>query len=241
MKITEEILSTLPDEDIPTRKVLIGAFWTLVMTKGAGLASAFRDEDHQGPPVKEAGRLEEMGAKELARLALSPSLLEASVGMAAINSLIEVEEERCEKVNAFELLAKKGEGKDITIVGHFPFVPELRKIARELFVLEKRPREGDLEANKAEEVIPRSQVVGITGTAFINHTLEDLLSLCPPDSFVVLIGPTSPLTPILFDHGVDAICGSRVIDEQEAARYVAQGATFRQLHPHGVRLLTLLK
>jgi len=182
-----------------------------------------------------------MEAQELARLALSSSLLEASIGMATINSLIDVPLKRCERVNAFEVLARKGEGKDVTIVGHFPFVPELRKIARELFVLEQRPREGDLEADKAQEVIPRSQVVGITGTAFINHTLEGLLSLCPPESFVMLIGPTSPLTPLLFDYGIDAISGAMVIDEGEVARYIAQGATFKQLHRHGVRLLTMFR
>ena len=83
-------------------------------------------------------------------------------------------------------------------------------------------------------------MVCLTGTSLINHTIEELLSLSR-ESFVVLTGPTSPLTPLLFDYGIDVICGTRVIDPEETLRYISQAATFRQLHGHGVRLLTLAK
>ncbi|RLA95804.1 MAG: hypothetical protein DRG55_01325 [Deltaproteobacteria bacterium] len=242
MKILEEILQGLKDEEVPVRRVLVGAFWTLVGSRRAGLASTFReDHPHEAPPVRQAGTLEGRPAGEVARLALSDSLLEASIGMAAINSLLEVDEGKLKEQNAFGLLAEKGAGKDVAIVGHFPFVDELRKVARRLFVLEQHPRQGDLPAHEAQEVLPRCQVIGITGTAFINHTLEGLLSLCPEDSFVMLIGPTTPLTPLLFDHGIAALSGSLVVDEGEALRYIAQGATFRQLHRHGIRLVTMTK
>lgn len=243
MKILEDILSSLPQAEIPTKRVLVGAFWTLVRSHRAGLASTFReDHPHQGaPPVRDAGKLEGKAARELARLALSDSPLEASIGMAAVNSLLEVKGDWFIEKNALEVLAERGRGKVVSIVGHFPFVGEIKKVARELFVLEQRPREGDLPAERAREVLPRSEVIGITGTAFINHTLEGLLDLCPPKSFVMLIGPTTPLTPILFDYGIDALSGSLVVDEAEVVRFVSQGATFRQLHRHGVKLVTMSK
>jgi len=242
LKILQELLESLPEEEGPVKRVLAGAFWTLVSSKRTGLASTFReDHPHRRTPVRDAGRLEGKPAREVARLALSPSLLEASIGMAAVNSLLPVREEWFIEKNAFEVLAERGEGKVVSIVGHFPFVGELRKFARELYVLEQRPYEGDLPAERAREVLPRSEVIGITGTAFINHTLEGLLKLCPPKSFIMLIGPTTPLTPLLFDHGIDALSGSLVEDEGEVLKYVAQGATFRQIHRHGVRLVTMTK
>ena len=64
---------------------------------------------------------------ELARMAYSESLLEAAIGMATINSLLDIEEERCFDLNARELIAEKGEGKRVAIIGHFPFVPQLRQ------------------------------------------------------------------------------------------------------------------
>ena len=81
-------------------------------------------------------------------------------------------------------------------------------------------------------------MVGITGTSFINHTLEGLLNLCK-EAYVLLVGPTSPLSPILFDHGIDAICGSKVIDIEKVTRSISEGATFKEIS--GVKLLTMAK
>jgi len=70
--------------------------------------------------------------------------------------------------------------------------------------------------------------------------LDDLLTLCS-DAYVVLTGGSSPLTTVLFDYGVDAICGTQVVDATEIVRRVHHGATFRQLKGHGIRLLSLSK
>jgi hypothetical protein len=68
--------------------------------------------------------------------------------------------------------------------------------------------------------------------------LEGLLALCKR-AFFVLIGPTSPLSPILFDYGIDAICGAEVVDVDKVIRSISEGATFKEVS--GVRLLTLSK
>jgi len=186
------------------------------------------------------GFLTEKNALELVEYARSHNTLEASIGMAAINSLIEVDVARCVDLNAYDVLLEKGRGRNIAVVGHFPFVPKLKKAAKNLWVIEKRLRPGDLPESETKRILPRCDVVCITGTAFINHTIEGLLSLCR-ESFVVLTGPTSPLTPLLFDYGIDVICGTRVVDSEEVLRFISEAATFRQLHGHGVRLLSLTR
>jgi len=122
-------------------------------------------------------------------------------------------------------------------VGHFPFVSALREAAARLWVLELRPRPGDVGAEEAQAAVPEADIVAITGSAFINHTVERLLSLCQPESFVVVLGPTTPLSPVLFDYGVDVISGTRVVDPELALRCLSEGATFRQIR--GIRLLTM--
>ncbi len=218
-----------------------GPCQTAVLTHNCGLASTLRDHnDHHHQhhdPVKGAGTLIGKEALEIAKMANSSSLLEAAIGMATINSLLEVDEERCLSLNAASLLADKGKGKKIAVIGHFPFIPDLRQVAKELWVIEQHPQEGDFAEGEAENLVPRADVVGITGTAFTNHTIEHLLSLCRRQAYVMILGPTSPLSPVLFDYGIDAISGTKVIDAEAVFRYVSQGATFRQIK--GVRLLTM--
>jgi uncharacterized protein (DUF4213/DUF364 family) len=81
--------------------------------------------------------------------------------------------------------------------------------------------------------------VAITGTALINHTLGDLLALCQPESSVMVLGPSTPLSPVLFDYGVDVVSGTRVVDTPLVLTLICQGATFRQVKGPGVRLLTM--
>jgi uncharacterized protein (DUF4213/DUF364 family) len=88
-------------------------------------------------------------------------------------------------------------------------------------------------------VLPRADVVALTGTSLINHTFDDLIGLCRPGAFVILLGGSAPLTPVLFDRGVDAVSGTRVVDVPAALQTVGQGATFRQIA--GRRLLTMMR
>lgn len=227
MKILDEVISTLPG-DSKVLDISCGVHWTAVVSRHCGLSSTFQDP----PPhrtVRDCGRLTQKSALALVEYARSDILLEASLGLAAINSLVDVDEDRCKMVNASAVLADKGKGKDVAIVGHFPFIPKLQKLAKTLWVLEKSPREGDLPAEDAEEILPRADVVGITGSTFINHTLEGLLELCKRESWVMVIGATTPLSPILFDYGIDMVAGSKVIDQQKTLSCISQGATFRQI------------
>ena len=240
MKILDDLLSILNPE-ASVRDIRQGLFHTGVLTRNCGLAATLpRDALRQAQPsVKEPGFLLEKTALELARMVYSESLPEAAIGMAAINSLLEIDEERCLNLNAGDLIAEKGRGKKVAIVGHFPFIPKLREIAKALWVIEKNPQEGDFTEVEAENLIPLADVVGITGSAFTNHTVEHLLKLCNPKAYVVILGDTTPLSPILFGYGVDAISGTKVINPELTLRCVSEGATFRQIR--GIQLLTMMK
>ena len=237
MRILDDLISSL-GEDSTVREVHACAFWTAVVSKNCGLASTFREEHPHHGVVRGAGELKGRSALALAEYAKSDNLLEASIGMATINSLIEIDETKCVAENALDILAEKGRDRNIAVVGHFPWIPKLREIARELWVLEQRPQAGDLPVEAAENILPQADVVAITGTSFINHTLERLLELSE-GSFIVLVGPTSPLSPVLFDWGVDIISGTRVIEPEKAIRSISEAAIFRQVE--GVKLLNMVK
>jgi uncharacterized protein (DUF4213/DUF364 family) len=159
--------------------------------------------------------------------------------MATINSLLEIDENSCIELNAAELIVEKGKGKRTAIVGHFPFVPRVREYSKEVWVIEKNPKAGDFGEAEADNLIPRANVVAITGTALTNHTVEHLLDLCNPKAYVIVLGDTAPLSPILFDHGFNAISGTKVMNTELALRCVSEGANFRQIR--GIKRLTMMR
>jgi uncharacterized protein (DUF4213/DUF364 family) len=240
MKILDDILATL-NYDAEVKDIRQGVFHTGVVTRNCGLAATLpRDALKQTPPmVKEAGFLLKKSPKELAQLSFSETILEAAIGMATINSLLEIDDDSCIALNAGDLTLEKGKGKRVAIVGHFPFINKLRQIAKELWVIEKNPKQNDLDEAEAENRIPLADVVGITGTAFTNHTLQDLLEYCHPKAFVIILGDTTPLSPILFDYGVDAVSGTKVVDPPLALHCLSQGSNFRQIK--GTSRLTMLR
>lgn len=240
MKILDDIISTL-DFNTHIKDIRLGMFHTAVLSRRCGLAASLpRDALKQkSPMVKEPGSLLDRTPDQLVSMVHSESILEAAIGMAALNSLLEVDEEKCIELNAAELILEKGEGMGIAVIGHFPFLSRVREKAKDLWIIEKNPREGDLEEAEAGNFIPRADVVAITGTSLTNHTAEKLLALCRPDAFVVMLGDTTPISPILFDYGIDAVSGTIVINPELAMQCVSQGANFRQIK--GTRRLTMMR
>lgn len=246
MKTIDKLLESLAN-DAPVRQILVGAFWTAVVLETdpprCGLASTLRAETGgPWPPVVEAGRLLERSGRDVASLLRSDRILEASIGMAAYNALLDVEEPAWTEVNAEQIILERGKGKRVAIVGHFPFNDRVRQAAADCWVLELHPGPGDLPASLAPQMLPQADVVALTGTSLLNQTFDQLVRLCRPDAFRLLLGPSTPLSPVLFDAGIDALSGTRVDDPEVVLRSVGQGATFRQIkRGGGLRLLTWVR
>ncbi|MFO7596167.1 MAG: DUF364 domain-containing protein [Desulfocurvibacter africanus] len=159
--------------------------------------------------------------------------------MATINSLLPVDDAAMVERNADDIIMEKGAGKNVAVIGLFPFLSKVRQHAANLWVLENNPHEGDFGPEKAEEYLPQADVVAITGTSITNHTFDDLIGLCPPTAYVLMLGDSVPLTPLLFEYRVDALCGTVVINEDMVLRCVSQGSNYRQIQ--GVKRLTYYK
>ncbi|MFH1037241.1 MAG: DUF364 domain-containing protein [PVC group bacterium] len=239
MKLLKEILTTLP-EGHSTQEIYIGAFDTVVKSLRWGISSTFRDPvgENKSAWIKGAGELIGRPALDLARYVLSDNLLEASLGMAAINSLLHTEGIAFHEINAARIVREHGKGKNVAVVGDFPFLEKIRSEVNNLWVISRRPWEGEEGVKEARSILPRADVVALTGSSFINHTAEVLLSLCPR-AYTLILGPSTPLSPVLFRYGADAICGTLIDDPDRALPFIRQGASFR--HIQGLRLVTMFK
>ena len=172
---------------------------------------------------------------------LTVAAAEAAIGLAAINSLLPIDESRCVDLNAEEEIRSRGGGKRIAIIGHFPFVKRLKETADKVWVFELpgRERPGDITGDEMSTLLPQAEVVGITSTTLINHTLGSILDLVAPDAYKMMLGPSTPLSPVLFDHGLNALSGSIVIDRDQVLRCISQGANFRQVK--GIRKVIMVQ
>jgi uncharacterized protein (DUF4213/DUF364 family) len=231
-------------------EVRIGLRWTAVVVRvdgqlRCGLSSTLdTTHSHGGKPgVPQAGVLQTWSGHKLAELAKQaerPTL--SCVGVAAINALLpDPAPEEWIHGNAEGLLLELGSGKRIAIVGRFPFVEKLNRIADELFVFDQHPVEGEYPPEAAPEILPTVDIAAITGMALANHTMEPLLSLCEPGTRTIVLGPSTPFSPVMFTYGVDFLSGSIVNRIEPVLQTVSQGGNFRQVHRAGVKLVTIAR
>lgn len=244
MSLVDELVAQAAEGEI--ERVQVGIHWTAVVgihggVRKCGLASTLSVPHTRGEPaVPDAGDLTRYTGRELIKLAFvedKPVL--SSIGVAALNAFLpDPILERVEDEQAESLLVRYGANRTVALIGHFPFVPRLQGQVGKLQVLELEPRQGDLPADMASAVLPQADVVAITSMALINRTLEPLLELCAPEALVIMLGPSTPMNPVLFDYGIDILAGSQVIDIEGVLRSVSQGGNFRQVHRAGVKLVT---
>jgi uncharacterized protein (DUF4213/DUF364 family) len=224
VQLIEDLLRSVADRDCEVRRVCVGLYWTVVESRFVGMAHTFKT--HRKVEVSDAGDLVGRSALELAARLRSWESLEASLGLAALNSLIEP---RGDPGNGLDEVLRIAADRTVTVVGRFPSNERVAEAAAEAHFLEMEPERGELPAPAAEEVIPRSDIVVITATALINKTLPRLLEL-GRDGTVVVLGPSTPLNDVLFDHGASALAGIRVADADTLVARLMQGAkSFRRL------------
>jgi uncharacterized protein len=242
MAVLDDLLSSVTVDlpDIPAQDVLVGLFWTAVYGQRVGLAATPTDTACCfASDVNGVGGLHQRTVNGLASLLHSTHPLEVTIGMAALNSLIEVNENDGVEMNARDVLLERGRGKTVVTVGHFPFTDALREVAAQLWVLELNPTPGDQPAEAAGALIPQADVIGLTASTLLNGTFESLSRLFPSKALVVMLGPSTPLSNVLFDYGVHILGGALVTDPATALRYIGQGSSLHRVP--GIRRFTLVK
>ncbi|BCV21592.1 DUF364 domain-containing protein [Moorella sp. Hama-1] len=243
-EVYDELIAAVPP-DLQVEECIVGLNWILVRSRGTGLVMTPL-EGH--PRIKLAGGIKGMPVRELAGYIKSWHNFEAALGLAAINSVLNTPEQvegLCGRslssqpqVNAFTYFQEQVKGKRVTVIGHFP---DLESLARncKLTILERRPREGDLPDPACEYILPEQDYVFITATTLINKTLPRLLELSRR-AWVILVGPSTPMTPALFHHGVATLAGTVVVEPKMIQRVVQEGGCL-EIFKRGGRMVQVTR
>ena len=230
--------------DRPIRRAVAGESLLALQAARVGLASrpcAAPQTDRDSVRLPGPGT----SAREVAERLRDPAITDTdqiSLAIAAVNALLPPPRQTSVSFGQ-EVMAARGAGKNVAVVGHFPFVDAVRSAFANFWVLEKRPQPGDHHASMAATLLPQADVVAITATTLLNGSLAGLLDLCPKGSLVILLGPTTPFAPSLFDYGITVLAGCDCEDATAALDGVHHGRLFRDLPqakqvtweaPHGV-------
>lgn len=245
-KILEALLETLPEGWQVTR-LYRGVTWTASFIENAagesrvGLAATPSGKPAGAGDLLEYGfnRTDQPEARSFSRYALSHEPLEAAAGLATLNALLKPDPASLTEIDAGNWLVEQGRDQRVALVGRFPFINEIEPVARQLWVFELDPQPGEFSFAQAPEIIPRAGVLAITGSTLLNHSLLDYLSLANPTARVIVLGPSTPLSPVMFDFGIHLLSGIQVVDEKALLDSIAGGLSFRKMS--GTRRVSLAK
>jgi uncharacterized protein (DUF4213/DUF364 family) len=248
----DQLIDSIPEE-LTVKEYMLGLHWILVRSeRGLGVAKSMKG----GQPGTKLGKIIGMPLKELAKYIKSWNMIDASLGLAAINSvynnqvnimnisdpddydqegsddsnLEDLNEDINDDLNAFTRFYNEIIGKKVAVVGHFPKIEALNEICK-LTIIDKDPQPGDYPESACEYILPQQDLVFITGTALINKTLPRLLELSN-NARVVLVGPSVPMSLHIYTFGVDTIAGMIVVDNEELWKAVQEGGN-KNIYEHG--------
>ncbi len=243
-RIVEEALkrikTLIPDLDkIVVDQVVLGLGYTGVrLSSGhAGLCYTFQTEIAQATAHCQvsdlAGTMAGTSAFKLAEKAKSWDISESVVGFATLNALsqivIENNPEKYEILTGDILQYIPLTKTDVVaLVGYIqPFVNPIRAKTKKLYILERTPArrdEGVLPDTACDQILPLCDVVLITGTAIANGTIDHLLELPSKARQVVIIGASAGILPdVLFERGVTAVGGVKVLDAAKMMQVISEG------------------
>lgn len=217
-----EILLHGLDNSQPLTATLSGEQWCMAETAG-GLGLAMHTPGSSIAPMFPAG-LAGLPVCQAAQAVSSWNFQEASFGLAAANAWYNTPERLAVLGAALpdELHYTHGldyTGMTVGIVGHMRGPAGLRDRAKAVYTLERSPKPGDYPDSACDYILPRCDMVIITGSSIINKTLPHLLALCQK-AYVILTGPSVPMCPELLDLGIDRLAGLVVTDREAMAAHV---------------------
>lgn len=248
-KIIEEILNSLSDEisdidRVRVEKACLGLGYTGVKLNSghAGVCHTLLAEmniQHCGV-MEKAGSFAGSQAINIAKLATSLNLGERILGVAAMNALSQIifernpEKYRIKEGNIINEVKIK-QSDTVAMVGYIrPFKPLIESKTSKLYILERNPMldEGVLPYVACEDILPKADVVIITGSAIANGTLDRVLELSQNAREIAVSGPSASFIPDpLFRRKVKFVGGIQATDPDMMLKIIAEGGGTPHLKP----------
>ena len=215
------------------KELIIGLTWTLCLTDGAGLCMSPGIVTRTLPF---SGTLVNKSISDLAPWLNSWNPFQATIGLAAINSIINSDSnlpdtgtllspDSSANLAVFEHFLPQIRNKNVCIIGRYPGLDKY-KDEMQMNVLELQPKKGDFPAPASEYLLPKADWVFLTATSIVNKTFPRLVELSQ-NAQLVLMGPTLPWLTELAEMGINYLAGVQVSNLSALRQTVAEGGGVR--------------
>jgi len=214
------------DEDLVIEDIRIYTNWVLVKTGKWSLSTIFRGmpgfDDHPGMSSWMGDWVGKPAKASALELLSSRVILQRAVGMAVLKSLLPVPE-RAIPGNATLMVEAAAAVAPTCFIGYFKEAAQWREMGRPVNIVELFPRPGDIHWDDAEQVLAEAQIVLMSGLTVVNETLEAVIRRTPSARIRIMMGPTVPPSPVLFESGLDLLGVTLVREMPLMARYAELG------------------
>jgi hypothetical protein len=210
--------------------------WVLVRTGVWALSTIFRGmpglEDRPGMDTWMGDWLGRPGLESALELLSCRETLRRAVGMACLKSLLPVPSYVLPG-NAIEMFEAASAQVPTCFIGYFKTAAEWRQRGWPVTIVELYPRPGDIHWDDADEALGQARIVLMSGLTVVNETLSAVIRRTPSACIRVMMGPTVPPSPVLFDCGIDLLGVTLVRDVELMARYAELGGGSIAYSPPG--------
>lgn len=216
--------------------IRVGLGYTAVKLESgkAGVAAILRHRLGQGSCslLPQAGTLAGIEVQQAILLICSHNVVEASIGLATLNALIDWKEDAGSSNDELVELLHISKDDRVGMVGHIaPIVKTIRQHANTCVVFDegKVGEEGITDTAQESEILPQCDVVILSATSLLNHTFDFLLTQASGAREICVMGPSTPLLPEFFRaRGVTLLAGRQITDADAILRIVSEaGGTKR--------------
>lgn len=212
-------------------KVIVGLNWTMVRAgELCGIARSPERGTQGARTVRPIGGFSGMPLSQLANSLLSMDSLDRSIGLAAVNAFwnrpCAVNSVLRHFRNTGGLSALEPPGEGVLIVGGFRGAAKRLPSAR---IVEREPKSGDLSVEEAPKAFLDTKHLAITAQTLMNGSLMPILASSSMVPHRLLVGPSAPLSPTLFDFGINEISGAVVTDPDMAETFILETGTMIML------------
>lgn len=230
-KTMEQALAESVQGDTPIDKVIIGLNWTMV--RAGNLCGVARSPDRGTEGARTIRPPEGFTGKPISEIAgylCSSDSLMRSVGLAAVNAwwnrgeFLPEAQKYASETGGLSAIEAPGEG--VVIVGGFRGAQKRLPQSR---IVEREPKPGDISVEDAPKAYTEAKQLAITAQTLMNGSLPSILEQSTMVPSRLLVGPSTPLCPLLFDFGLTELSGAVIIDPDAAETFVLESGTMIML------------